>query len=55
VNCVYTFAVEGLPSSDFYKVEVSHRGQVTYTKEQVTSGPVELSLGWDRRIDDWRC
>lgn len=41
--CGWTFTVTGLPKSAFYKVEVSHRGQVTFPAAQL--GDVEVQIG----------
>lgn len=41
--CVFAFTVKGVPSSKFYKVEVSHRGYITVDKSEV--GAVGMSLG----------
>ncbi len=49
LSCVYPFAVEDVPSSDFHTVEVSHRGQVTFDRDAVESGQVSLTLAPDRR------
>ena len=44
-HCVFDFTVSDVPrGSDFYKVEISHRGAVTYTESEAESGP-SLSLG----------
>jgi hypothetical protein len=45
LSCVYPFAVGDVPSSDFYTVEVSHRGQVTFDRKAVEGGQVSLTLG----------
>jgi len=34
-----------VPSSDFYSIEVSHRGQVMFDRDAVLSGKVSLTLG----------
>lgn len=47
VICKFHFAVPDLPDSRFYKVEVSHRGEQTYSKQQLESSLwlVTLTLG----------
>ena len=44
---VFTFTVPGVPDVDFYQVEVSHRGAVTYTKDEMEAAGwvVSFSLG----------
>lgn len=42
-NCMFPFEVTGLEESDFYQVEVSHRGKVTVAKANLDY--VGLSLG----------
>jgi hypothetical protein len=44
-SCLYSFKVTGVPDSDFYQVEVSHRGKVTFTREQFEGDDVALTLG----------
>jgi hypothetical protein len=46
-RCSFAFSVADLPDVAFYSVEVSHRGQVTYSRAdlEATSWTVELSLG----------
>lgn len=44
-GCWLDFTVSGVPrGKSFYKVEVSHRGELTYTESEVESGLV-FSLG----------
>jgi len=47
--CVFLFEVAALPDSEFYSVEVSHRGELTYsaTKLEADGWEVVLSLGQD--------
>ena len=47
VGCEFTFTVPNLPDASSYSVEVSHRGKLTYTKEQLESNnwTVALSIG----------
>lgn len=44
-SCLYPFKVTGVSDSDFYQVEVSHRGKVTFTREQFEGDDVALTLG----------
>lgn len=44
-GCTFPFTVTGVPASDFYTVEISHRGAVTFTAEDVREGDIQLSLG----------
>lgn len=44
-TCLFPFQVAGVPGSDFYQVEVSHRGRVNFTAEQVANNEVSLVLG----------
>ncbi len=46
-TCSFSFVVRDVPKARFYKVEVSHRGQVTYSFDQLVnnSWSAELSLG----------
>jgi hypothetical protein len=44
-TCDFTFTVPDVPAGeDFYQVEVSHRGTLTYTADQLRAG-LALSLG----------
>ncbi|WP_345383275.1 hypothetical protein [Pseudonocardia yuanmonensis] len=44
-TCDFTFTVPDVPAGeDFYQVEVSHRGTLTYTADELRSG-LGLSLG----------
>lgn len=43
--CVFPFEVTGVAGgSDFYSVEISHRGEMEYTQDELEEG-VSLSLG----------
>jgi hypothetical protein len=46
-HCIFRFVVSNLPRFDFYKVEVSHRGQLTYSYQDLVSNnwAVEAELG----------
>lgn len=44
-GCVFPFTVDDVPASEFYTVEISHRGQVTFTADDVRNDGVKLSLG----------
>lgn len=43
-NCVFQFSVEA-PRSDFYGIEVSHRGVVKYSLAEVQAGRVSIGIG----------
>lgn len=44
-TCDLFFEVTDIPPSDFYQVEVSNRGLVTFTEAQARGGEVMLTLG----------
>jgi hypothetical protein len=46
-GCDYDFSVEGVPDAAFYRIEVSHRGEVEYSKSEMEQQDwtVQLSLG----------
>ncbi|OLL76879.1 hypothetical protein Ae168Ps1_5299c [Pseudonocardia sp. Ae168_Ps1] len=44
-GCTFPFTVTDVPNSAFYTVEISHRGEVTFTADDVETGEVQLSLG----------
>jgi hypothetical protein len=45
--CVFPLEVNGVPDARFYSVEVSHRGETSYSRDEMeaNSWTVELSLG----------
>lgn len=43
--CTFTFDIGKVPDSPFYKLEVAHRGQVTFTRQEVLANDVALTLG----------
>lgn len=45
--CRFTFAVEGVPEASFYSVEVSHRGELTYSRDELEEDgwSVALNIG----------
>lgn len=43
-SCVFPFSVQVPGGHDFYGIEVTHRGMVRFTAEQLRQ-PVEMSLG----------
>jgi hypothetical protein len=47
--CRFAFAVEDVPDSTFYAIEIAHRGEVNYSMAEMESRnwKVELSLGGD--------
>ena len=46
-GCVYGFEVADLPDAKFYQVEVSHRGEITYSEDELNASGwnVALELG----------
>lgn len=44
-ECTFRFIAEDVPDSEFYGVEVSHRGVVQFSKQQVRNGEVQMQLG----------
>jgi hypothetical protein len=45
-NCVWDFQIESIPAgSDFYQVEVTHRGRLTVSSQEATSGNFAASIG----------
>lgn len=46
-TCEFQFVITPLPRADFYSIEVSHRGEVTYSKAdlQAQDWTVALTLG----------
>lgn len=46
-TCVFPLKVTGVPDSDFYSVEVAHRGELTYPKKKLEKAKwrVHLTLG----------
>ncbi|MEX0629953.1 MAG: hypothetical protein WEE67_06270 [Chloroflexota bacterium] len=42
-QCSFTFAVEGIPNAEFYDVEVSHRGELAYSREDMEGADWRLS------------
>ena len=46
-TCTWAFRVTGLPDAKYYQVEVSHRGQVTYSRADLDSAhwKIDLRLG----------
>lgn len=44
-SCLFTWSISGVPKSPFYKVEISHRGQLTYSYEQAKKGSLDSSIG----------
>ena len=43
--CTFEFSVPDLREADFYQVEVSHRGAVSYSKEELEAEGWFVSLG----------
>jgi hypothetical protein len=46
-GCTYDFTVDGVPNAKFYRIEVSHRGEVEYSRAEIEAADwnVNLSLG----------
>ena len=46
-NCIFSFVVKDLPTADFYSVEVSHRGKITSSRQELEKNAwwVRLTLG----------
>ncbi|MCJ7491306.1 MAG: hypothetical protein MUP15_04025 [Dehalococcoidia bacterium] len=42
--CSLSFDIEGVPDSDFYSIEVSHRGAMSYSKGDMESNNWTLAL-----------
>lgn len=46
IYCRFPFSIPEVPdNSDFYSVEVSHRGEVTFPADRARNGDVHLSIG----------
>jgi serine/threonine-protein kinase len=43
-KCVFLFEVENLPQSDFYSIEVTHRGGISYSYEELEARDWKVSL-----------
>lgn len=43
--CVFGFDVQDVPDGKFFGIEVSHRGTVTFTRQQIKDDLVRLNLG----------
>jgi hypothetical protein len=43
-SCDFTFSVPGVPTASFYQIEVSHRGNVTFSKAQLERNHWEADL-----------
>lgn len=43
-KCVFPIYVSNVPRSDFYGIEVAHRGVVHYSLSDVEAGPVHLTI-----------
>ena len=46
-TCTFPFTVESVPDSEFYSIEVGHRGALNYSKAELADADwnVDLSLG----------
>lgn len=47
VKCAFNFQVDNVPKSDFYSIEVGHRGQLNYSYEEMKNKNWEVSLSLD--------
>ena len=43
-SCVFGFSVSGLPDADLYQVEVSHRGKLVYSRQDLDSKDWKVAL-----------
>ena len=46
-DCEFPFSVASVPDEDFYSIEVSHRGEITYSRDdlEALNWELDLSLG----------
>lgn len=44
-TCAFPFTVRDVPARDFYSIEVTRRGPVTYPRAKVEGGGVHITLG----------
>ena len=46
-SCIFDFSVPNVPEAGFYKIEVAHRGELSYSKQELASKDwrVEVALG----------
>jgi len=46
-DCKFKFVVKNVPPTDFYRIEVSHRGQLTFTHDEFEARgwTVDFELG----------
>lgn len=42
-NCVFDFTVNNVPNANFYQVEVSHRGKLDYSYQQLSADNFQIS------------
>jgi hypothetical protein len=43
-RCDFAFLIQDVPDADFYLIEVSHRGEVTYSKKDLEGQGWKISL-----------
>lgn len=43
-NCVFNFTVQSVPYSSFYQIEVTHRGNVDYSYQQLSSQGFSMGM-----------
>jgi len=48
-RCGFSFEIPNVPDADFYSIEVSHRGALTYTRDELKAigWSVEFKIGGD--------
>lgn len=44
IQCEFAFEIKDVPESDFYSIEVSHRGAITYSLEKMNLSDWEVGL-----------
>jgi hypothetical protein len=42
-NCVFSFTIDNVPYSQFYQFQVSHRGQLAYSYQQLSSDNFQIA------------
>jgi hypothetical protein len=43
-DCVFTLEVDGVPRASFYRVSVTHRGEISYSRSEMQSRGWRVSL-----------
>ncbi len=44
ITCEWSFAIEDVPDAEFYDIEVSHRGTLTYSREEMEKMEWEVAF-----------